>query len=80
MFPNPNEGEFTISFDSSVNTNDKVEVSIYDISGRLVYENRFINNTRQFYETIKLNNAMPGVYLAIISNGDSSTTHKIVLK
>lgn len=80
IFPNPNEGEFTISFDSPSDTNDDVKVSVYDISGRLVYNNSFLNNSLQFYETIKLNNVSAGVYIAHISKGGSSTTHKIVIK
>ncbi|MEO7283973.1 S8 family serine peptidase [Gelidibacter sp.] len=80
VFPNPSQGEFTISFESRSNTNDNVNVSIYDISGRLVYKNSFMNNSLQFYETIQLNNATPGIYIANISKGNSSTTHKIVIK
>ncbi len=80
VFPNPNNGEFTISFDSETNTNDKVDVFIYDISGRVVYNNSFLNNSLQFYETIKLNNVSAGLYIANISKGGSSTTHKIVIK
>ena len=80
VFPNPNNGEFTISFDSQTNTKDNVNVSIYDISGRVVYNNSFLNNSLQFYETIKLNNVSAGLYIANISKGGSSTTHKIVIK
>lgn len=80
VFPNPNQGEFTISFDSTLNTNEKVKVSIYDVSGRLVYENRFENNALQFYQTINMNNTKPGVYIANISKGNSQTTRKIVIK
>ena len=80
VFPNPNQGEFTISFDSRLSNNENVNVSIYDISGRLVYKNSFMNNSSQFYETIRLNNATPGIYIANISKGNSSTTHKIVIK
>lgn len=80
VFPNPSEGEFTISFESRVSNNENVNVSIYDVSGRLVYKNSFMNNSLQFYEIIKLNNATPGIYIANISKGNSSTTHKIVIK
>ena len=52
----------------------------YDISGRVVYNNSFLNNSLQFYETIKLNNVSAGLYIANISKGGSSTTHKIVIK
>ena len=80
IFPNPSQGEFTISFASHLNSTDNVKVSVYDISGRLVYKNSFVNNALQFYQTIQLDNATPGVYIANISKGDSSTSHKIVIK
>ena len=80
IFPNPSQGEFSISFASHLNSTDNVKVSVYDISGRLVYKNSFVNNALQFYQTIQLDNATPGVYIANISKGDSSTSHKIVIK
>lgn len=82
MFPNPSNGEFAISFDSRSNmhTNNIVNVSIYDMSGRLVYKNTFTHTSDRFYETIKLLNAKPGVYIANISKDQSITTHKIVIE
>lgn len=80
IFPNPNKGEFTISFDSKMNNAADVNVDIYDISGRLVYKNTFKNNLTQFNNTINLNGVVAGVYIANISNGTSSTSHKIVIE
>lgn len=80
VFPNPSQGEFTISFDAHLNTNDDVKISVYDTSGRKIYANSFVNNSVRFTETIKLDHARPGVYIANISKGDSNTTHKIVIK
>lgn len=80
VFPNPSQGEFTISFDAHLNSNDNVEISVYDTLGREIYANSFVNNSIRFTETIKLDHARPGVYIANISKGDSHTTHKIVIK
>lgn len=44
VFPNPNVGEFGISFNAHSSANENVNVIIYDISGRCVYENSFLNN------------------------------------
>ncbi|MCL8008970.1 T9SS type A sorting domain-containing protein [Gelidibacter japonicus] len=44
VFPNPNVGEFGISFNAHSRANENVNVIIYDISGRCVYENSFLNN------------------------------------
>ena len=80
VFPNPSKGEFTISFNSNLNNNDDVKVDIFDISGRLVYKNNFINNSANFSKTINLNNVASGIYVANISNGNNITSHKIIIE
>ena len=80
LFPNPSKGEFTISFDSSSNNIDKVSINIYDIGGREVYNNIFINTSSRFNETISLKDIQSGVYIAKISQGNSSSSHKIVIE
>lgn len=80
LYPNPNNGEFTISFDSKINNNDDVKIDIYDISGRLVYKNAFVNNSVRFNETINLNDVASGVYVANISKGSNFTSQKIIIE
>ena len=80
VYPNPNKGEFTISFDSSLSDNSDVNVDIYDVSGRLVYKNTFTNNTVRFNETISLDNVASGVYIANISKGLNITSQKIIIE
>ncbi|WP_417876209.1 S8 family serine peptidase [Winogradskyella sediminis] len=80
VYPNPNKGEFTISFDSSLSDNSDVNVDIYDVSGRLVYKNIFTNNTVRFNETISLDNVASGVYIANISQGNKMTSQKIIIE
>ncbi|MBF8150104.1 S8 family serine peptidase [Winogradskyella sp. F6397] len=79
VYPNPNKGEFTISFDSSLNNSSDVKVDIYDVSGRLVYKNTFVNDSVRFNRTISLSSVASGVYYANISQGTNSTTHKIII-
>lgn len=80
VFPNPSKGEFTINFDSSLSSSEDVKVDIYDISGRLVYEKSFVNDSSQFNETINLGDIASGVYVANISKGSSFTSHKIIIE
>jgi len=81
IYPNPNNGVFTVSFDSNVsNSSENVKVDIYDISGRIVYKNIFANNSSQFNETINLTDVSSGVYLASISQGNNKTTKKIIIE
>jgi subtilisin family serine protease len=81
IYPNPSNGEFTISFDSDVNGSDnEVKINIYDLSGRLVYNNRFENRFDRFNQTLSLNNLKSGVYIANISQGQNVTSHKIIIE
>lgn len=80
VYPNPSNGEFTISFDSQSNASkEAVNIDIYDVSGRLVYKNVYENRFNRFNETINLKNLRSGVYIANISQGLNSTSHKIVI-
>lgn len=80
IFPNPNNGEFSISIESAVINDNPVLVSVYDISGRLVLRKKYENSFQSFYETINLGQALPGVYLVNIAVENMITTQKIVIK
>ncbi|WP_299125292.1 S8 family serine peptidase [uncultured Winogradskyella sp.] len=80
VYPNPSKGEFTISFESNLSSNNNnVKVDIYDLQGRLVYNNNFNNISSIFNETISLDNAKSGVYMLNISDGSRVTSHKLVI-
>lgn len=81
IYPNPSNGEFTISFDSGLNSVDnEVKIDIYDVSGRLVYKTSFENRFDRFNETLSLNYLKSGVYIANISQGENTTSHKIIIE
>jgi len=80
VYPNPSTGEFTITFESNLNSIDNnVKVDVYDLQGRLVYNNNFTNVSSIFKETITLDNANPGVYMVNISEGNRTTSHKLII-
>lgn len=81
VYPNPSNGEFTISFESNLSSSDTdVKVDVYDISGRLVYNNNFVNTSSIFKETISLNDLKSGIYLVHISEGNRTTAHKLIIE
>ncbi|MFP9112349.1 T9SS type A sorting domain-containing protein [Flavobacterium sp. RHBU_3] len=77
VFPNPNNGSFTVSFNSL--TNNDIHVCVYDLAGRQVYSNDF-KNTGAFLTDINLNNVQNGVYLVTVQDGNRSETRKVVVK
>jgi len=81
VYPNPSNGTFTITFESNLNSvNNNVKVDVYDLQGRLVYNNNYANTSSIFKETITMENAKAGVYMVNISEGNRTTSHKLVIE
>jgi hypothetical protein len=78
LYPNPSKGAFNLNFDV-VNT-EKVSVQLFDIRGRLIGENNFIDTNTKFSERISFQRAAAGLYLVKIINGNKRTTRKLVIE
>ena len=77
LYPNPNKGNFTISFSSD--NSEKVNVGVFDIRGRSVFSKEYQNNGL-FNENMQLDNLQSGVYLVKVQNGSKQLTKKIVIE
>lgn len=77
LYPNPNNGNFTIAF-SSDSTQD-ISVTLFDVRGRKVVENTY-QNTGEINQNINLQDLQPGVYMIVIKDGGVSETKKIIIK
>ncbi len=76
LFPNPNNGKFTVQFDSvSSNT---IEVAINDMRGRSVYQKQF-ENTGVFSQEIQMDSIQAGIYLVTVKDGARKVVKKIVV-
>lgn len=77
LFPNPNNGNFTIKGASLFNT--PVTVDVYDVSGRQIFNNEY-ENSSNFNEAIHLNNVQAGIYLVKIKSGSKSIIKKVIVE
>ncbi|NJM79543.1 MAG: T9SS type A sorting domain-containing protein [Flavobacterium sp.] len=77
LFPNPNKGNFTLSFTSD-DLSDIV-IDVHDISGRKVYKKSFANNGT-FNQNIDLNDVQKGIYLVSIIDGEKKMVKRIVVE
>ncbi|MFL9843221.1 zinc-dependent metalloprotease [Flavobacterium rhizosphaerae] len=77
LYPNPNNGEFTIQFTAA--TQGEVEVYVNDIRGRKVFGQTY-NNSGLFSRNINLGAVQQGVYLVTVQQGERKEVRKIVIK
>jgi subtilisin-like proprotein convertase family protein len=77
IYPNPNNGNFTINFTSQ--SSNEVEINVHDIRGRQVFNKSYANNT-VFNQNIQLNNVETGIYIVTVKDGDRKENKKIVIE
>lgn len=77
IYPNPNNGAFSIQFDST-SSND-INVLVNDMRGREVYSRAYRNNGL-FNENIQLNNLQAGVYLVSVQDGNRKEVKKVIIQ
>jgi hypothetical protein len=78
LYPNPSDGNFNLQFDTR--SSDRIELQLFDVTGRLVRELLFTNVASRFSESISFENIVKGVYLLKIKNGTNQTTRKLVIE
>lgn len=77
VYPNPNNGTFTVQFDN--NASDEISVSVYDMRGRSIYDNKFQGGAT-FNQDIQLNNVQTGVYMLSVTDGNRKDVRRIVIQ
>ncbi|MEO7976131.1 reprolysin-like metallopeptidase [Flavobacterium sp.] len=76
FYPNPNEGNFTVQFESdSINA---IQVMVHDIFGQKIYDKTF-EKTYHFNQNVQLENASSGLYFLTVMDGNREFVKKIVV-
>ncbi len=78
LYPNPSNGSFNLKFDTA--SFERVQLQLFDVTGRLVGEKNYQNVTGRFSENISFSNTSKGLYLLKVINGSKQTTRKIVIE
>ena len=78
VYPNPNNGEFFVSFHST--TSQAVKLSLFDMRGRLVSKQTFENNSNVFNQKVRFNDLAKAVYILKIQTGNSETFKRLIIK
>ena len=77
IYPNPNKGNFNISFVS--NTENEILIELHDIRGRSIFNSKF-QNTGTINQNIDLGSLQSGIYLVSVLDGNSKEVQKIIIE
>ena len=78
VWPNPSTGVYNLSFMPA--NNETVQVSLYDIRGRLVSNQSFedVSSSQMFNQSLDYSAANTGLYFLVVENGDKVATKKLI--
>jgi endoglucanase len=78
VFPNPGTGSFTLESDCVAN--GKIHIQIYDILGKIIYQEDIAGNPGLLRKTIHLESAESGVYFLQLNNGKEIVRAKVIIQ
>ena len=78
VWPNPSSGTFNLSFTPA--SNDKIEVSLYDLRGRLINQYNFddVSASGIFNKSLDYNAIDSGMYFLVVKNGNKVTNKRLI--
>ncbi len=76
IYPNPNNGSFTVK----IINNDVVSINIFNSLNQLVYNEENINTSGGYLKNIMLDNLSKGMYYMHITGMEKTVVHKIIVQ
>jgi len=77
IYPNPNNGIFTISFESK--NNASIQLELLDATGNIIYQENKVHQTKTTF-TINQTNLAKGIYWIKLSDGKEVYTNAIIVQ
>ena len=77
IYPNPSNGVINVRFETT--SNDNIKIELFDLQGRRVYRSNHTSNQALFDESIATGKLSNGIYILNVSQGNKSTTRRIIL-
>lgn len=78
LFPNPNEGNFTLII-SFIDNIDKANITVYDTSGKAIYAETVYSNSNKLVKQFKIAGLKKGTYIFEVKNTKQTITTKLVI-
>ncbi|HXC06616.1 MAG TPA: T9SS type A sorting domain-containing protein, partial [Bacteroidia bacterium] len=79
IFPNPNDGAFTVSVDIQ-GEESSMNLILTDLCGRIVYQEKRSSHPGKMLWNVQTDGLDKGIYLMEISNSSSRTVQKIMVR
>lgn len=77
VYPNPNNGQFNVSFNSEVD--GAASLQLFDLTGKVVFELNYNAVAGENTIPVELNSFSAGVYMLKFRQGDATQSTKVVL-
>ncbi len=77
IFPNPNTGSFTLQIPS---LNTESQISIYNITGQLIYRSNLAATEGASSLTVALDNVADGLYEVVLNNDQQTLTQRLIIQ
>jgi hypothetical protein len=78
IYPNPSQGKFTLEL-TLRNAGSELLVQIFDMAGKLEYENRVVTDGRHLQKDLDVNHLQKGVYFIRVMGKDRVGVKQIII-
>ncbi|TAG84958.1 MAG: T9SS C-terminal target domain-containing protein [Bacteroidetes bacterium] len=78
VFPNPNDGNFTLEMDKKDKSNAKI--SVINPNGKIIFENTLKNVVGKYSQKINLPETLAGMYILKVEQNGKIITKKIIVE
>ena len=78
VYPNPNSGEFSILV--SFADLQQTQITISDVTGKIIYNEQLNNKTGNFKQEVVLSNVSKGIYYVQLKSDKYIASKKLIVK
>jgi len=80
VYPNPSNGNFTLSFEKDITSEEEIAITVFNSTGQMVYATNVVMDDTVFQQMIPLEHQPAGIYLLKVSSPSGVTDIKVVVE
>ena len=78
VYPNPNNGTFTIAFEQK--NEEKTSVRVVDAQGKVVFKEKLGDFSGAYRKELNLKKHGAGIFIVTVQQGDEISSHKVIVE